>query len=410
VLSDVVIEWIDYSPQDASTIIERQTEGGAWSTISTINMPLDGQQSFTDRGLSPDTQYCYRVTPRSAGGVQATTSPQCVVTQVAGDQGVWRVQLRVRIADVANAGTDRWVAVSLNPNPTDGIPGGSWTGINYPIDDLERKSDFTYDLSQTGIATLHDITQIGIGTNYWDDAFCLRDIQLIVNGAVAFQRVWGNTNSTCKWIAGSTNPLFVLIPKSELRASPFFAGFRSPMPNLLVGKDEIVSRLESMIGSLFWGRNDVEWRDPSDGPAVEISQHDGQSLHVKLHLVGVQDNLPDPDVEVSFDVRVEFRQLFGGGYELVFSPANSNVSVDFDWWVEVLSALLDPICVPTVAIAEGRDPFFDCITSFEDHIASELEKGFSFPSQRVQFALPQGCNIPAVRVTADASIAFSCAG
>jgi hypothetical protein len=199
-LSDVIVRWTDTSPADTSTLIERANSAGVWATIATIAQPLDGPQSFTDHGLPADSEGCYRVRIRGANGAEVVTSPRCVVTQKLNDIGVFRTQLRIRVANVSNGGTDGRVAVALQSGPFD-IPTGSYTGLKTVIDDLEAGSDVTYDLIQDGITTLRDITRIGVYTGS-TDAFCVSQIQLIVNTAVAFDRTWGDSAATCEWVDG----------------------------------------------------------------------------------------------------------------------------------------------------------------------------------------------------------------
>ena len=50
----------------------------------------------------------------------------------------------------------------------------------------------------------------------------------------------------------------ILIHHDELRASPLFANFQSPVMSPLVETDELESRLEAVIGTLIFERLDVE--------------------------------------------------------------------------------------------------------------------------------------------------------
>src|SRR5262245_61405161 len=195
-LSDVVVRWRDTSAADTSTLIERANSAGTWSTLATINQALDGPQVYTDKNLPADSEWCYRIRIRGANNAEVVTLPRCVVTQKLNDVGVFRAQLRIRVANVSNGGTDGRVAVALQGGPFD-IPTGSYTGLKTAIDDLEAGSDVVYDLIQDGITTLRDITRIGVYTGS-TDAFCVSQIQLIVNTAVAFDRTWGNTATTCE--------------------------------------------------------------------------------------------------------------------------------------------------------------------------------------------------------------------
>lgn len=407
-LSNVGLAWTENSGQDLSSVVQRAPKvDGPWSTVKVFNGPTSGDMTFTDVSLPPDTDYCYRVVVNGPNGTTQTTSARCVTTPVRDDLPVWRVQLRVRVANVSDAGTDRPMSVWLTA-PIHDVPGGNWTGINYSRDDFETGSDFTYDLSQTGITHLHDITKIGIGTIYWDDMLCLRDLQLIVNGQVAYEKVWGNNPQTCKWIA-NTAPQSVVITKEEIRASAKFAGFVQPTPSFVVTPDELKSRIESLVGTMLFERRDVAWREPGSGDySTRVSKKDVSTVHVWLPFEGLADDFPNPDLNVSFDVKLSF-QPSGDQWNLHLDVENASVSADFDWWAELLGALLDPICAPAVAIAEGRDPFLDCMSHLEDHIAAQIKSGFTVESQRIKVSLPANCVRPDLYVNADGGVTFTCA-
>ena len=268
-LSDVIVRWKDTSPADTSTLIERANSAGTWSTLTTIAKALDGPQSYVDRNLPADSEWCYRIRIRGANNAEVLTLPRCVVTQKLNDIGVFRAQLRIRVANVSNGGTDGRVAVALQAGPFN-IPTGSYTGLKTAIDDLEAGSDVTYDLIQDGITTLRDITRIGVYTGS-TDAFCVSQIQLIVNTAVAFERTWGNSAATCEWVDGY-NAIYV--SHDELRASPQFVNFQSPIMSPLVETDELESRLEAVIGTLIFERLDVDWRNPGVVVVAADRQHD----------------------------------------------------------------------------------------------------------------------------------------
>jgi len=398
-LSDVTVRWTDNSPEDTSTLVERANSAGVWSTVATFNQPLAGPQTFVDHGLPADTEWCYRVRIRGADSAEVLTSSLCAVTQMLGDPGVFRTQLRIRVANVSSGGTDGLVSVSLNAGPGN-VPTGSWTGINTPIDDLEAGSDVTYDLIQNGIGTLRDITRVGIYTNS-TDGFCVAQIQLSVNGAVAFDRLYGDTATTCEWVDGYHA---ILVRHDELRASPLFAGFVSPAMSPRVLPTELVSRLEAIIGTMTFERTDVAWRDPGDGPGVEISHVADDTVRADIHLVST--GFASPDIHLQLDTRVSF-QSSGNVWELVFEPVQFHADVDFPWWADVIVAITDPICTPTAAIAGAA--FDDCMSLLEQYIAQQIEAGFSAPSQRVKVSLPANCITPAVSVAGDGSLWFSCA-
>jgi hypothetical protein len=304
------------------------------------------------------------------------------------------------------------VSISLNGGPFD-VPHGAWTGINTSIDDFERASDVTYDLIQTGITTLRDITRIQLYTQS-TDAFCVRDLYLFVNGVLAFEKIFGNTASTCRWVDGSNS---LKIPHAELRASPQFTGFVSPLPSFTVPREEIVSRLEVLVGSMLWQRTEVHWRDPgpflipgptgqlmpwSPGPAVEVSRKSSDTLHADLHFVA--SDWPHPDVHIGLDITVSF-QTSGSGLALVFETSDFKADVDFPFWVDLL---VNTVC-NAVTLPLGNE-YVDCIGLISDYIAEQIEKSFAAPSQRVPVALdPRFCVVPAVMVDVDGALVFSCA-
>jgi hypothetical protein len=196
----------------------------------------------------------------------------------------------------------------------------------------------------------------------------------------------------------------IFISHDELRASPLFAGYQTPVPSLVVPNDELVSRLTAIIGTLIFERTDVEWRDAGDGPGVEVSRLADDTLRSDIHLVG--DGFGSPDIHLTLDTQISFQSV-AGGWELVFAPAGFNASVDFPWWADTIAAIIDPVCVPTAVIAGSQ--FDDCMSLLEDYIAKQIENGFTAPSQRVKVALPPTCATPGVRVTTDNQLAFFCA-
>ena len=393
-LSDVAVRWKDTSPADTSTLIERANSAGVWSTLATLG-PLDGPQAYTDRNLPADSEWCYRIRIRGANNAEVVTLPRCAVTQKPNDIGVFRTQLRIRVANVSNGGTDGRVAVALQSGPFD-IPTGSYTGLKTAIDDLEAGSDVTYDLIQDGITTLRDITRIGVYTGS-TDAFCVSQIQLIVNTAVAFDRTWGDTAATCEWVDGYNA---IYISHDELRASPQFVNFQSPIMSPLVETDELESRLQAVVGTLIFERLDVDWRSPG----VTVSRLADNAVRANIYLENT--DFGGPNIDLQLDVQVSFTQN-GGNWELSFEPANFHASVDFPWWEDVLVAIVDPVCVPATAIAGAA--FEDCMSQLEKYIAKEIKKGFDIPSKRIPVVLPANCVTPEVTVLSDGALFFSCA-
>jgi hypothetical protein len=245
-------------------------------------------------------------------------------------------------------------------------------------------------------ATLRDITRIGVYTGS-TDAFCVSQIQLIVNTAVAFDRTWGDSAATCEWVDGYNANY---ISHDELRASPQFVNFQSPIMSPLVETDELESRLQAVVDTLIFERLDVDWRNPG----VTVSRLTDNTIRANVYLENT--DFGGPNIDLRLDVQVSFIQS-GGNWELSFEPANFHASVDFPWWEDVLVAIIDPVCVPATAIAGAA--FEDCMSQLEKYIAKEIKKGFDIPSKRIAVVLPDKCVTPQVTVLSDAALFFSCA-
>ena len=53
--------------------------------------------------------------------------------------------------------------------------------------------------SGPGVGDLYDITNIHLWKN-GEDGICLRDFALLINGVEVYNKVFGNTSSTCRWL------------------------------------------------------------------------------------------------------------------------------------------------------------------------------------------------------------------
>lgn len=414
--SAVQISWYDISTDDVRTRLERRLEpSGAWTHRQTIDQPITHQYQVYDQGLAADTRYCYRLIAEGSSGETRTSASTCVVTQKSKDLSVTRAQLRVVVANVPDAGTDGQFKVSLT-EPIGSLPSGNFTAINTPRDDLEAGSDVTYELNVPGVAAFRDVTRISFGSSS-TDSVCVQEIQLILNGnenngrtpdlgGVVYERFYGSTASTCRWVGGVHGSL--VVDHAELRAAPEFALFSGGAQILELGHEEVESRLEALIGTLFYERSDFGW-DTDQDQAVSVSaEPGGESIRVHLDFEGFVDG-PNPEIDIDFLVTPRFQATASPTvWQLFLDTHDMTADVDFSWWVEVLSGLLDPVCAPAVALAEGRDPFLDCISHLEDYIEDVVEASFDAPSEPATVVLPTGCIEPTVFVEADASIVFGC--
>lgn len=416
--SAVQISWYDVSTDDVRTYLERRLEpSGAWARVQTINAPVTNGSNIFDRGLAPDSRYCYRLTAEASDGRAQTSTTACVVTQMRGDLTVTRAQLRLVVANVSGGGTDGSFKVGLNESPF-GLPNGNFTAINTPRDDLEAGSDETYELNVPGLATYRDVTRISFGSSSTDEV-CIQEVALILNGNenrgntpdkgdVVYERFYGSTASTCLWVGGIHGPL--LVDHAALRAAPEFLAVTGGAPMISIGKEEIEARIEPIIGTLFYERTDVEW-DPDQSDAVGVSQAlGGTSVKIHLDFEGEATG-PNPEVDIDFYMTPVFTPTANPTvWNFDLQVAGLTASVDFSWWVEVLSGLVSPICTPAISIGSGDAGLYDCISSLEDYIETQIEAAFEVPpSETMTIALPANCIQPTVEVATDASIRFGCA-
>ena len=412
------IAWYDISTDDVRTHLERRLEpSGAWTRVQTIEGPVTYARTTFDRGLAPDSRYCYRLTAEASDGRAQTSGTACVVTQIRNDLPVTRAQLRLVVANVSGAGTDGSFKVALNESPFD-MPNGNFTAINTPRDDLETGTDVTYELNVPGLATYRDVTRISFGSSSTDEV-CIQEVQLILNGNenrgttpdrgdVVYERFFGTTASTCRWVGGIHGAL--LVDHAALRAAPEFAAFDGGSSILSIGKEEIESRIEPIIGTLFYERTDVAW-DPDQSDAVGVSQAlGGTSVRIHLDFEGEATG-PNPEVDIDFYMTPVFTPTsVPTVWNFDLQVAGLTASVDFSWWVEVLSGLVSPICTPAISVGSGDAGLYDCISSLEDYIETQIEAGFEVPpSETMAISLPAGCIQPSVEVATDASIRFGCA-
>jgi len=224
---------------------------------------------------------------------------------------------------------------------------------------------------------------------------------------VLYERFFGTTASTCRWVGGIHGPL--LVDHAALRAAPEFAAITGGPAILSIGREEIEARIEPIIGTLFYERTDVEW-DPDQSDAVSVSQAlGGTSVRIHLDFEGEATG-PNPEVDIDFYMTPVFTPTsVPTVWNFDLQVAGLTASVDFSWWVEVLSGLVSPICTPAISLGSWDAGLYDCISSLEDYIETQIEAAFEVPpSETMTISLPAGCIQPSVEVASDASIRFGC--
>jgi hypothetical protein len=135
---------------------------------------------------------------------------------------------------------------------------------------------------------------------------------------------------------------------------------------------------------------------------------------VKLPLEGLVDDFFNPDVNVEFDLRPSFVPI-GTQSDFQLEVAGWRTNVDYAWWLEKLTGVLEPLCIGlTFAEIAADYPFFPsasemrCYDRLVSHVRGIVLQGFSRSSKRLTLALPANCQQPTVTVTANGGLQFGC--
>lgn len=381
--TSISLRWHDRSSVEDSTLLRRRKDGvPGWEEAFTYG-PVSGFHDVTDEGLEPDQRYCYQFVASNEHG--PSYSPQrCAYTDGIAGQEIYRAQLRVKTADIPQAGTGDQVRVRLNAAPGGlTVPFGNVTVMDYGQNDFERQDDFLYDLELTGIVTSTDVTLLSISKT-GSDGLCIESIELLLNNVSVFAEDFSNTQDKCHWLDnenGHSNTYSVF--HDSLRAHP---GWQSlgPTIQLAIERDEIESRIEGLIGHLFSSIDDAKWGDRHGRAWVEASYRDDRRLSVDLDMEGEVPG-PNPDVDIDFVATVGFREE-DDEWKFELTVSNLESTTDFDWFTETLSFLLPCGPIVSVVLDEGIP---DCITYLEGYIDDRVQAGFQ-PIAR-SFAINSPC-------------------
>lgn len=129
--NSLVVSWLNRLGGRRNFLV-RQRAGGPWEVAAEFGV-LSGWTSYTDSGLDPDTTYRYGV--RAEGNLWSSSTPMdrraYGHTRGAPAIAVWRLQLRVRTADIADAGSDNDLQVRLNSPIFNYEPNSNSTWMDY---------------------------------------------------------------------------------------------------------------------------------------------------------------------------------------------------------------------------------------------------------------------------------------
>ncbi len=340
-LNTIEITWRNIISQADANVVLRREGDGPWENIAEIDV-LSEWQSYTDTtNLQPDRLYCYRISVRNEFGSRTSSigNQACAYTRDGNDLTVSRAQLRIRIADITNAGSDDSISLRLNSPLSVYSPWGNNTWLDYGpdynmigmnlqvSDDFDRGREFTYDLNLSSLSELSDITMISIkkeGTN----AIAIAEFALLVNGVLVYDKFFGETASTAMWVEE-----YFTINHGELRAhNNWPTSF--PIPSFQISNQELVDRLEGLIGDRIHG-TELYWGGLDGSDWVKVTHVDDSTLHVTVDLMA---EVPGPNIEVDIEFDLNVAMVCSGTTAtLLLSSSNFNVDVSFSIISDILS-------------------------------------------------------------------------
>ena len=354
--TSIRLSWTDVADGETGHRLLRWTNTSAiWQVVEEWG-PQEkfSRIEFEDTGLRPDTRYGYWVESYDPFGTRS--SPVKLTYTLSRKRlPLWRLQLQLKVADAAGAGIDNPLRILYGNN---GQFGDSETFLNYSHDDFETGSDFTYDLILGDIKDLGDLTNLAI-VNYGGasdgDHILIDSFTLLANGEEVYGKKFGNTASSALRLAPFSG---YSVDFLELRAHREWSeyiryytdttAFGNP-PVVEVGGEgalsfdstQIGSRIESYIGHLMYlGAGlpwDMAWGD-RDGPQLRMTVLAPDRLHVYLNLKGMPDILPDPQVDIEFDIFVSKSCGSGNELRINLTMRNFTTNVDYELWEDIASA------------------------------------------------------------------------
>jgi len=308
--SSIKIKWTDNSSYEQGYNLYRGPDySGPWTRIAVFGAVPGNTEvmQYTDAGLPRDTRYYYRVGAYNFFG-ESFSTPQTFAT-IDGRIDVTRLQIRLRTANVSDAGTDDDVHVAVND-----VNVNFGTYLDYGRNDFERGDDFTYELVPDGVSDLSDINQIMIFKT-GDDGWCIESLDLLVNGGVVFTQDFGSTSSTCRWLDNENgHENHFVVGRDTLRAHPRWQNLVLPLKTS-IPKLELGDLVEGIVGNIihddiyldlpvYIGDADPYWGELHGDRAVVVTGKDSSTVHLSFNLGIGLTVLDDPNVDLSFDVRL----------------------------------------------------------------------------------------------------------
>ncbi|MFD2917761.1 fibronectin type III domain-containing protein [Psychroserpens luteus] len=354
--NSMTVAWHDRSDDEEGNRLLRSTDLFNFTSVQDYG-PFEkfSRQEFTDQNLEPNTKYCYKLETFNSEGSNSSQY-RCAYTTDGNNIPVWRVQLKVKVADLSNAGTDRLIRFYLDRGNSV-LP--ITTNIDYGVNDFERGEEYFYDLNFDGITDLSDIIGFRI-VNSSGDKLLLSEMSLLINQRSVFSRDFGITSSSVLNLENS----YYQVEHDELQAHSSWLGFIEaylsdpiflirPLINnvdnnivLQISNEQLVSRIEGLIGHLLHEDPDLssktEW-GKLNGPAVEIVRKDASTISVDLDLELDEIGF-NPSLDVDFDIKFSSSCRQNGEiFKITFNSQNFTTNADASWWQDIISLGLSKI-------------------------------------------------------------------
>jgi hypothetical protein len=213
------------------------------------------------------------------------------------DVAICRIQLKVKTNTIKNADSDSPVWVQLNAKDAPFF-------LNLGGNDREKGHTNIYDVLSTNINKIGDIKMIKMGIS-GGDGWNFREIELIVNGVGIYKKTF---SSSGQWIDSNdkSHPKSYTVSTKTLRNYPNW-NYNSRTNHLykapvMIPVSMIKSFVESAVGNSLFEVKEITWGHLSGSEYVAVKRINDHTLRFDLDLTYKIDNLPDPAVDVDFDL------------------------------------------------------------------------------------------------------------
>ena len=348
------VSFTDVSDNETGNRILRTADLLNWEILRDVGpVPKFDTHFFTDDSLTHETQYCYMIETFNAEGARKSQM-RCAHTLDTSHIKIWRLQMRVRIANLEDAGADHPLRVIMHTNR--GLF-STETFLDYGRDDFERNSDFTYDLN---LENIEELSQIGgfqiINHGSDEDYMYVRELELLVNNHPVFSRVFGNANASVLKLGyyGQFSVNYDELRGHELWQSFISQSLSNPTFNLpeigisdnnlfqaVIKNEEIVSRIESLMGHLMLTdpalKGNFQWGEISGAP-VEVTRVTDNKIHVDLDVEAIIGWWPNPEVDIDFDISfTKACDPATNRMTITMQSENFTSNADYPLWKDILS-------------------------------------------------------------------------